>query len=165
MNKILTVKPWIMFLSLMSLSFFTESIIGGILIILWVCLFTYWTIGVGVKLHEKLEDKSILNLKRFKIQIGFVLVYLIIVFTTIGGYQINNENITEYGSKAKIIIPLHIITMYFMIHTIYFLSRCITTLRNRQEKYGWYMLGFWYFPIGIWIIQPRIIELLEKEDQ
>ena len=37
-----------------------------------------------------------------------------------------------------------------------------SVLRNQKEGYGWYMLGFWFFPIGIWIIQPRVIELLEK---
>ncbi|MEO1032861.1 MAG: hypothetical protein AAFX55_15735, partial [Bacteroidota bacterium] len=58
-------------------------------------------------------------------------------------------------------IPLHIILMFFVIHNIYSLSRCISKLRNRNEVYGWYMLGFWFFPIGIWIIQPRIIELLK----
>ncbi|WP_299124532.1 hypothetical protein [uncultured Tenacibaculum sp.] len=131
--------------------------------IIWLCLFTYWTLKVGEKLYNKLNDKSILNLKRFKIQIGFVVVYLLIIFSTIGGYLINIKNMTQYGWKVWLIIPLHLILMYTMIHTIYFLSRCITTLRNKKEGYGWYMLGFWFFPIGIWIIQPKIIELLNEK--
>ncbi len=163
LNNILTVKPWIMFLSIITLSIFSETMIGIVLMIIWICLLTYWTLGVGEKLHNKLNDKSILNLKRFKIQIGFVVTYLLIVFLTVGGYEINNENIAEYGWKAWLIIPLHLILMYSMIHTIYFLSRCITTLRNQKEGYGWYMLGFWFFPIGIWIIQPKIIELLNEK--
>ncbi|WP_152971504.1 hypothetical protein [Lacinutrix algicola] len=163
LNKILTIKPWIIFLSIIVLSIFSESIIGIILMIIWSLLFTYWTLGVGEKLYNKLNDKSILNLKRFKIQIAFVIIYLIIVFASGGGYEINNENIAEYGWKAWVIIPLHLILMYSMIHTIYFLSRCITTLRDKKEGYGWYMLGFWMFPIGIWIIQPKIIELLNEK--
>ncbi|WP_157811824.1 hypothetical protein [Tenacibaculum sp. SZ-18] len=163
LNNILTVKPWIIFLSIIILSIFSETMIGIVLMIIWICLFTYWTLGVGEKLYNKLNDKSILNLKRFKIQIGFVVTYLLIVFLTVGGYEINNENIAEYGWKAWLIIPLHLILMYYMIHTIYFLSRCITTLRNQKEGYGWYMLGFWFFPIGIWIIQPKIIELLNEK--
>ncbi len=163
MNKLLTIKPWIIFLSIIALSIFSETIIGPTLMIIWLCLFTYWTLKVGEKLYNKLNDKSILNLKRFKIQIGFVVVYLLIIFSTIGGYLINIKNMTQYGWKVWLIIPLHLILMYTMIHTIYFLSRCITTLRNKKEGYGWYMLGFWFFPIGIWIIQPKIIELLNEK--
>tara|TARA_Y100001934_G_C11592251_1_gene423830 strand:+ start:70 stop:348 length:279 start_codon:yes stop_codon:yes gene_type:complete len=78
-----------------------------------------------------------------------------------GGYSINANNYDEYDSIIWIIIPMHIILMFCIIHTIYFLSKCITTLRNKNEEYVWYMLRFWFFPIGIWIIQPRIIELLK----
>lgn len=152
-----------MFLSIIVLAIFSETIFGIVLAILWLCLFTYWTLKVGEKLHDKLIDKSILNLKRFKIQIGFVIVYFVIVYATMGGYAITNETIADFGWLAWIIIPLHLMLMYAIIHTIYFLSRCITTLRNKHEAYGWYMLGFWFFPIGIWIIQPRIIELLNEK--
>jgi hypothetical protein len=53
--------------------------------------------------------------------------------------------------------------MYSIIHAIYFLSKCIATLRNKKEGFGWYMIGFWIFPIGIFIIQPRIIKLLNND--
>ncbi|MFK8059980.1 MAG: hypothetical protein AB8B78_07810, partial [Polaribacter sp.] len=136
MNKILTIKPWVIFLSLIVLSIFSESFLGNILWITWFLLFTYWTLRIGEILYNKLKDKTILNLKRFKIQIGFVVVYLILVsLFSNGGYEINNENISEYGWKAWIIIPFHLILTYSMIHTIYFLSKCITTLRNKKEGY------------------------------
>ena len=162
LNKLFTLKPWIIFLSVIILSIFFESIFGRVLLVIWLVLFTYWTLGVGEKLYNKLDDKTLLNLKRFKLQIAFVFVYLIIVLSISGGYEINNENIHEYGLDAWGIIPLHLLLMYFIIHTIYFLSRCIVVLRNKKEAYGWYMLGFWFFPIGVWIIQPRIIELLKE---
>ncbi|APG64626.1 hypothetical protein LPB136_04255 [Tenacibaculum todarodis] len=118
---------------------------------------------MGEKLYNKLNNKSILNLKQFKLQIYFVVIYLILISIFLGGYDINNNNIVEYGWVAWVIIPLYFLMFFCMIHTIYFLSRCITTIRNKKEGYGWYMLGFWVFPIGIWIIQPRIIDLLNKD--
>ena len=147
------------------LSILSGTLIGSILTFIWLVLFTLWTLGVGKALHALLPDTSTLNLNRFYMQIGFVIVYLfyIIVFTD-GGYEINNENIDSFGWKVWIIIPLHLFFMYSIIHTIYFLSRCITTLRSKNEGYGWYMLGFWVYPIGIWMIQPKIIELLNKEN-
>ena len=165
MKKILTVKPWSIFLSIIFISILSETAIGYVLLIIWAMLFTFWTLKVGESLHRRLNDKSILNLKRFKLQILFVVVYIIIVFSfSKNGYHITNENIDEFGWKVWVIIPMHLLLMYSIIHTIYFLSKCITTLRNKKEGFGWYMLGFWMFPIGIWIIQPRIIELLNEEN-
>jgi len=161
MDNLLTVKPWIIFTSIIILSIFSGTILGDILFYCWLSATIYWILKVGEKLYNKLKDKSILNIKRFKSQIAFIVIYLIITIT-IGGYEINNENVAEYGWRAWLIIPLHVVFMFFMIHTIYFLSRCITSLRNKNEGYGWYMLGFWFFPIGIWVIQPRIIELLNE---
>ncbi|MCH3885053.1 hypothetical protein [Tenacibaculum aquimarinum] len=160
---ILTIKPWVIFLAIIIVSTFSETIIGDLLFGILFLLVTYWTLSTGEILYNKLKDKSILNLKQFKLQIYFVVTYLFLVFIFLGGYEINNENISEYGWKAWLIIPLHFLMFFCMIHTIYFLSKCITTLRNKKEGYGWYMLGFWMFPIGIWIIQPRIIKLLNND--
>ncbi len=167
MYRILTFKPWIFFLSIFIISIFSETFFGNILLSIWFLLSTYWTLSLGEILHNKLKNKSILNLKRFKVQIGFVFIYitLILIFTNGNGYEININNYFEFGWKTWLIIPLHLILMFCIFHTIYFLSRCITTLRNKKEGYGWYMLGFWMFPIGIWIIQPRIIELLEENSE
>lgn len=162
LDKILTIKPWALFLSAMLFAILAETKIGVLYMILWCGLFTYWTLRVGEELHKRLEDKSILNLKRFKYQIAFVVIYFIIVFP-FGGYEITNENISDYGWTVWAIIPLHLILMYSIIHTIYFLSKCMVTLRNKHEFSLWYMMGFWVFPIGIWVIQPRIIELLKKK--
>jgi hypothetical protein len=160
--KLITSKPRMIFLSLIIISIFSESKIGILLLIIWLCFFTFWTLIVGEKLYEKLNNKSNLNLKRFKIQIFVVIIYFV-VFAITGGYEINLENISNYGWRDWVIIPFHFILMYMIFHTIYFLSKCITLLRQKNENYGFYILGFLMFPIGIWIIQPKIIELLNDK--
>jgi hypothetical protein len=162
-QNISTVKPLVLFVFTFLAAVDISGLFGKLWIIAWMTAFSYWTLVTGQQLHTKLRDKQILDVQRFKWQIAFVLIYLSIVFLiTDGGYQITDENYMEYGWKAWIIIPLHLLVTIFIIHTIYFLSRCITTLRQRAEGYGWYMLGFWFFPIGVWIIQPRIIELIKN---
>ena len=164
MQKILTIKPWIVFIVIIVSSLLSNTKIGGIFSFILMSLFTYWTLEVGKNLHKRLIDNKKLSLKRFQYQIGYVVIYLVLTFYLFdGGYEINNENINEYGWTAWVIIPLHILLMYCMIHTIYFLSKCINQIRNKKEGYGWYMLGFWFFPIGIWIIQPRIIKILNEK--
>tara|TARA_Y100000589_G_C27046747_1_gene585504 strand:+ start:71 stop:598 length:528 start_codon:yes stop_codon:yes gene_type:complete len=161
LDKIIFVKPWVMFISVFVVSLIDKTFFGIFLWVIWCLLFTYWTLRVGEELFNRLEDKSILNLNRFRYQILFAVSYILFVVIFFGGYSINANNYDEYDSIIWIIIPMHIILMFCIIHTIYFLSKCITTLRNKNEEYVWYMLRFWFFPIGIWIIQPRIIELLK----
>ncbi len=167
LKSLLTIKPWIWFSI-----FVLYSIVGNafpiyvpIFLFLLTSFFTYWTLGVGTELHGKLRDNSMLRLKRFKFQIGFVIVIILIALSlVIIGQKILAEFINDNSWILWIIIPIHFLTMFFMFHTIYFLSKCISVLRNERGNVHWYMLGFWFFPIGIWIIQPRIIKLINKED-
>ena len=161
LDEIITVKPWILFVFAFIVSLINKTTFGILLLVIWCLLFAYWTKRVGEELFFRLENKSILNLNRFKYQILFVIFYFLLVVILFGGYSINVSNYDQYGFIKWIIIPMHLVIMFFIIHTIYFLSKCIVILRNKNEEYLWYMLGFWFFPIGIWIIQPRIIELLK----
>ncbi len=160
-KKIVTFKPWIVFLFAISIGL--KNIFGIYWIIIWCSLFTFWTLNLGDILYTKLRNKSILNIKQFKLQIYYVLFYsiFIIIFFVDKNYQIDIGD-EESQWQAWAIIPLHLLMMFCIIHTIYFLSKCITVLRENNESTGLYMLGFWFFPIGIWIIQPHIIDLVEQ---
>ncbi|CAA0190027.1 hypothetical protein [Tenacibaculum maritimum] len=78
LDKLLIIQPWVVFISIIILSLLSNTFIGDFLWILWMLLFVYWTIRVGEKLYEQLKDKSILSLKRFKFQIIFVIIYLVV---------------------------------------------------------------------------------------
>ncbi len=161
LKKIVTFKPWVIFLFAISIGL--KNVFGVYWLFIWCSLFTFWIFTLGNILYNKLSNKSILNINRFKLQIFYVLFYsiVIIIFFVDKNYQIDISD-KESQWQAWVLIPLHLIMMYFIIHTIYFLSKCITVLRDKNEATGLYMLGFWFFPIGIWIIQPQIIELIEK---
>jgi len=114
-----------------------------------------------------MPDPKMLNETTFQYKVGFAALYVITIFwVTEGGYQINSSNAAEYGRKLWVIIPLHLLLCYCMFYGMYFLSKAITVIRqangHRDESAFVYMLGFWFFPIGIWIIQPRIIEILSS---
>ena len=110
---------------------------------------------------------ELLNEEIFKYKVGFAALYIITIFwVTDGGYQINSSNAAEYGWKLWVIIPLHLLVMYCMFYGMWFLSKAISTIRqvtgHRDDSTFMNILGFWFFPIGIWILQPRIIEILNN---
>ncbi|TXD54370.1 MULTISPECIES: hypothetical protein [unclassified Polaribacter] len=99
LNTLLALKLWIFFLSITILSVFSETIIRMILIIIWLLLCTYWTLKVGEKLHNKLTNKSTLNLKRFKAQILFVVNYLVIVSVSGGDTKLTPKILLTIARK------------------------------------------------------------------
>lgn len=65
-----------------------------------------------------------------------------------------------------IIFPLHFFAMYCMFYLLYFVSKSLTLAESGKpasfyDDSGPFFL-LWFFPIGIWIAQPRINRLYER---
>lgn len=167
-KRVLAAKPWMLFVFAFTIALAPPvPLVTRIWISVWVIIFTWWTLALGQALQRRMADPRMLNEQLFKYFVGFAALYTVIIFwTTDGGYHINSNNADEYGWKLWIILPLHLFVMFCMFYGIYFLSKAIKTIRqsrgHRDESTFLYMLGFWFFPIGIWIIQPRIIEILNS---
>ena len=162
--NVTAIKPWMLFVFALMVVLPIPGVYGKFYMIIWTLCFSYWTIETGKRMYAKLERQDILNYKRFKFQIGYIIICSTIFFLiTDDGYQITDAKYLDIGWKVWFIIPFQLLVGYCILHTIYFLSLCITTLRKQNEWYVWYMLGFWFYPIGIWIIQPRIIELIKEK--
>src|SRR5258706_1398032 len=61
------------------------------------------------------------------------------------------------------IIPLHLLAMFCMFYNLYFVAKNLR-LAEIQKPLGFYEYSgqfflLWFFPFGIWIIQPRINQL------
>ncbi|MEO1032994.1 MAG: hypothetical protein AAFX55_16425, partial [Bacteroidota bacterium] len=91
LDKILTIQPWAIAVSFITVGFFRESILGYFMFFIMFILFTYWKLRLGEELYSRLEDKSILSLKRFRYQLAFVVLYLfgVLIITDGFGYSIN----------------------------------------------------------------------------
>jgi|GEM_PF-880716 len=167
-HRILTAKSWMLF----AFAFLVPlappyPIVALLWVSLWIVAFTWWTLRLGKELRARMPRPEILNEQTFQHTVSFAALYTVtILWVTDGGYQINASNAHEYGWKLWVIVPLHVFVMYCMFYGIYFQSKAIKTIRqangHRDESTFVYMLGFWFFPIGIWIIQPRIIEILNS---
>lgn len=67
-----------------------------------------------------------------------------------------------------IIVPLHLFSMFCIFYCLYFVAKTIKTAELQRETAFSDFVGefflIWFFPIGIWFIQPRVNQLAERND-
>ena len=113
-----------------------------------------WLYAVGVLIYEKYADYITVPIARFKICLGYNLIYYFLF--TFGNIQF------EY------LRPLHFISFIFNIYTLYFVSKLIVVVERKSTvKFYDYFSTFiaaWIFIIGIWSLQPRVNKIFSSNE-
>jgi hypothetical protein len=64
------------------------------------------------------------------------------------------------------LLPFHLFAMYCILYPLYFISKNLVMAElGKPVTFSGYATAFfliWFFPIGIWFIQPRINSLYKK---
>jgi hypothetical protein len=73
----------------------------------------------------------------------------------------------ELPLPFAVIIPLHLLAMFCMLYGLYFVSKSLA-LAERGGSVSFYnyvgsLFLIWFFPIGVWIIQPRVNRLYANQ--
>lgn len=97
---------------------------------------------------------------------GFSVIYLPLYLPVFGvffeGQQLT-RNLNLILISWAIIFPLHIFAMFCQFYSLYFVSKSLATAENARfaslAEYVGCFVGLWIFPVGVWIIQPRINRL------
>lgn len=128
---------------------------------------------------SKLIPQEKVSLPSGRIKTFFIIpiVYICIVPLS-GAFVISTVNRIEHGDPSGIISMalfgilfffLHLFNIFCMIHTFYFVAktiRCAELQRNAtfSDFTGDFFLT-WFFPVGVWFLQPRINALIEKHEE
>jgi len=68
----------------------------------------------------------------------------------------------------RVVFPLHIFSMFCIFYAMWFISKAIKTIEFQKpvsfSDYAGEFFLLWLFPVGIWIIQPKINKINEKID-
>ena len=67
------------------------------------------------------------------------------------------------SAPSAVILPLHLFAMVCLTYVFYFASKCLSLAETGSPKLfsrfaGTFFL-LWFFPIGVWIIQPKVNRL------
>ena len=133
----------------------------------------YWSVGVGLRHKIPAEIKTSPNL--FKAFLLFPAVYLVVV-SLFALSLIGQVSTFEPGTEPTInpliftlIIPFHFFSIFCIFYCIYHVAKTIKTVElQRKVTFSDFVGEFflvWFFPIGVWILQPTINKLAEKDDQ
>lgn len=143
-----------------------------IIMFLYVGLFFgwFWSIGIGLQKHIPTEIN--MKIKKFKIFFFIPLTYILFLLVMIGtafyGFSSGNNAAGEIVGKVLfVVIPMHLFSMFCIFYLLYFASKTIkTTELKRTVTFSDFIGEFfmiWFFPIGIWFIQPRINKIVSEK--
>lgn len=136
-----------------------------IMIIFFLGLFGwFWSIATG--LQHKIPVGVKMKIRKFKIFLIIPMIYIPLVFGLMDNLFDNATNVAGEPNEAligisiAIMFPLHILSIFGMFYSIYFVAKTSKTIELQKEVTfsdftgDFFLLVF--FPIGVWIIQPKI---------
>lgn len=142
-----------------------------IVMILFVAIFFVWFWSVAVGLQKKVPENITMKVKKFKIFFFIPLAYMLfimifMVFTMNGLVNGGSEpNVGLVVSMFAIIVPLHLFSMFCIFYSMYFVAKTFKTVELQQEvqfsDFAGEFFMIWFYPIGIWILQPKINKMIE----
>jgi len=131
----------------------------------------FWSIGAG--LQSEVPGNVKMKVKKFKILLITPLIYILLIsiaMSTIfnGVFETVREPDTSLmGGLLGVIIPLHLFSMFCIFYCLYFVAKTFKTVELQREvtfsDFAGEFFLFWFFPVGIWIIQPKINKMIENE--
>ena len=143
-----------------------------IMMIIFIGVFFGWFWSVAVGLQSKVPEDVKMKVKKFKIFFFIPMVYILFI-TLFMGIQMNGlmKNGTEpssglIGGLVAVIVPLHLFSMFCIFYSLYFVAKTFKTVElQREVKFSDFAGEFfmiWFYPIGIWIVQPKINKMIEE---
>jgi hypothetical protein len=183
MKKLLTLKHWQLFGLLVIIPMIIQFFLMGYLLtnnnpsimqitfpfvlIVYIGLFFSWFYVLGTNLYRKLPPTATMNLTKFKIFLFFPVIYMLFLSVFMAGMfsEISTAGEPNPGIFA-IIFPLHLFAMFCIFYCLYFNAKALKTVEWQRpvtfSDFAGEFFLIWFFPIGIWIIQPRINILFDS---
>jgi hypothetical protein len=113
-----------------------------------------WLWSLGAFLISIKPPTLMLSLRIFRFALIYTPVYLF-------AFNIFFDDLRPL--PIAFVFPLHLLAMFCLIYSLYFVSKSLVSAEKTESaSFSSYAAEFfliWFFPIGVWIIQPRINRL------
>ncbi len=140
-----------------------------LVIVLFASLLFSWFWSVAIGLQKAVPTNVEMKTTKFKIfsiipllSVSGFGVFMFILYSTI------KPNEIEFPSEwiAPIMLVLCIVSAFGVFYSIYFAAKTLKTTELQREvtfsDFASEFFMFWFFPVGIWILQPRINTIREE---
>jgi hypothetical protein len=170
MKLFLKIKHWQLFL-ILSIPFILEeftSFGSSYFKLAGIVIYFSWLYTIGIGSWAKLPQGHDIRSTYFKISILFILaMFTVNTFLFDRGFIINIYNFNEFGSSIWIALPVSAYLYWSVVSVTYFSAKMLLSAMEGHivsfNKAMDYFFAFWFFPVGIWYIQPKAHRLLKLE--
>lgn len=133
----------------------------------------YWSVAIG--LQNKLPETVKMKVKTFKIFFFIPIIYILligffmsVIFSEVL-YAESSPNLGLMFGSFALIVPLHLFSVFCIFYMMYFVAKTIKTVElGREADFGDFVGDFfliWFFPVGVWFLQPKINKMLEESQK
>jgi hypothetical protein len=136
------------------------GLVWGIFTALGMVCFVGWFWALGTFLNSASSERLRLKAGFFH----FALIYPIAYICAAGPFFLNPS-----PSMFAVIFPLHFFAVFCLFYDLYFASKSLVIVETGKRATFYDYAGpfflMWFFPIGVWFIQPRINRLYSQRMQ
>jgi hypothetical protein len=140
-----------------------------VLIIIFTGTFFGWFWAIGIGLQSKVPANVTMKTGKFKVFFFIPFVYILLFSIIMGTFITGLADTVESGEPPNpglilgsmaVVFPLHLFSMFCIFYCLYFVSKTFKTVELQRETtfsdFAGEFFLIWFYPIGIWIIQPKI---------
>jgi len=138
--------------------------VGGFGMLFWVLMalfgfcFLAWFWAMGSFLEGIVRPELKMKLGFFRFALIYSVFYALFFFKFV---------LSIHPAQVFLIVPLHLFAMFCLLYMLYFASKSLVSVeKERPVSFYDYAGPFFllcFFPIGVWIIQPKINRLYDEK--
>jgi hypothetical protein len=122
-----------------------------------------WFYTLGTHLHRRLPATAPMSLPRFRIAVLLPVVYVFLLLVCKGSALQGSTLGRPNGGLIALFLVLHLSSMACIFYCLYFTAKALKTAEKKSlvstSEYLWEFFLLWFYPVGIWLLQPRVNHL------
>jgi hypothetical protein len=126
------------------------------LMLLDMLCFIAWLWAMGSFLNSLQKQGVKLKLSFFRLALIYPPVYVVVFLAAFNTPEL----------PIQVVLPLHVVAISCLLYCFYFVARSLVIVNKGREvsfrDYAKNLILLYFFPIGIWMIQPRINQLFAE---
>lgn len=133
-------------------------IVAEVLLVFWVLCLMVWIGSIGLFLNTLKEPSSRSKTTFFWFALIYPLLYIPVFFALFFS--------SSTPVSAWLIVPAHLFAAFCILYAMYFASKRLAIAEASRPVTFYDCAGplflIWFFPLGVWFVQPRINRLYAK---
>jgi hypothetical protein len=122
----------------------------------------FWVLGTQINMKVPIDIKPKVRLFKFSVIYSAIELELFISL-----YAYLSASYSVPGYIVYVVMPFHALAMFCLFYSLYFISKnLVMAERKKQVKFNdvdVLIILLFFYPVGMWFIQPRINRLFQNE--